>query len=312
MIRTCAFLAISFCLVGLSCAICPREENLKPFCECNELGFACVQSGSNTKPWEIKEYFEKLSSLIPEDIVYEQLRLEKTNLKEIPAGTFDKFKFSNFSIIFNPKLEFVHPDAFGASYETAMEMGLSSNPLLTNDGSDHTVYDAFNVLNKFKRLQYLYFFDNSITSLPDNAFGTHPELQTLILSYEEFAANLKTIGKRVFSGLPNLVDLRLASANISLEKIDDGAFEGMGENVEMYFVGNPIERLPEKIFKPVLDNVRKLYVGGHGVEMNCDDVSAWICADVLKYKNVLEGFLCRPESGFKDIFEYCENGKVSV
>jgi len=185
--------------------MCPPENTLKPFCEYDELGFACVQCESSTEHWNIKEYFSKTSLIIPEGIAYQQLRLEKTSLKEIPAGTFEKFKVSNFSIIFNQKLEFVHSDAFGASYETAMEMGLSSYPLLRNDGSDHTELNGFNVMSKFKRLQNLYFFDNSIISLPDNAFGSHTELRTLLLSYEEYPADFpNSLERKCSLGYQNL------------------------------------------------------------------------------------------------------------
>jgi len=307
MVRRLLFLVVSLYLVDLIVTNCPPEDDLRPFCMCNYQGFLCIQSGDETDPWDIKDYFERLSPLIAEDTVFPQLKLRNTELKEIPAGTFQNFKFRNISILFNKYLDFIHPDAFGATHETTTELILSSNPRLTNDGSGHNEHDVFDVVNKFKRLQNLYLFDDSIASFPDEAFGKHPELEDLILSYDdESPANLRSIGKRVFSGLPKLVDLRLAYANISPEIIHDKAFDGIGGNVEINLKGNPISRLPKKKFKTLLDNARKVFVGGPQATMECDEESAWICKDVPKYKEVLEGFRCRYDSEFEDIFEYCE------
>jgi len=88
--------------------------------------------------------------------VYYQLKVQNTNLKEILDGTFAKFKFTYRTIVFNQILEYIHPDALGTSHDTTTESNIPFNPLLTNEGPNHTPFDIFIDASKFKRLKLLY------------------------------------------------------------------------------------------------------------------------------------------------------------
>jgi len=253
------------------------------------------------------DFFDKVSTLIPEDTVYDSFHLHDTTLKEIPAGAFKKIKFQNITMYDNNKLEYIHPDAFGATLKTLTALYIEGNEGLTNEGLSDPAYNLFNVLNQFKNLEYLVIDANPIQSLPDNAFGTLPSLTYLRFDFSEATdINLKKIGSKPFSGLPKLQTLLLDFSDILLENIAKDAFEGIGKDAHVILGGFKFTTLPEEVFKPLLKNAKKVTTEYKTDRVSCNEDSDWICNGMAEYRDRMEHFVCPEGSEFKDIFEYCE------
>jgi len=282
---------------------CPSQDELAPHCKCRDLILYCdVEEEA-----DVIGYFDRISALIPEETVYDRFRLSNPTWKEIPAGTFKKLKFRNMTLSHNHELEYIHPDAFGATLETTTMLEFKMNGKLTNEGLSDPAFSLFNVVNKFQNLEALDIYYNPIPTLPDNAFGSLPNLRYLFFELTRNGAK-KTFGSKPFAGLPQLETLMLYLSDISQEEIAEDAFEGIAKDAFVKFYSFNFTTLSEKIFKPLLDGVKhvKIRLPPDNDGMNCNENSAWICKDVPKYKGVLEGFGCPKDSGFSDIFDYCE------
>jgi len=297
---------VACCALKEVSSFCPAEAELGPYCYCEGLYFTC-DAKYDMKPWDIVGFFDKVSTLIPEDTVYDRFRLQSTTLKEIPAGAFKKIKFRNITMDFNNNLEYIHPDAFGATLETTTILSVDNNEILSNEGLSNPAYNLFNVLNKFKNLEYLYIYDNPIQSLPDNAFVSLPNLVELLLAVSGEKGIGKKIGSKPFVGLPKLQYLRLVFSDISLDDIAEDAFEGIGKDSHVSLESMKFNRLPEKIFKPLLDNARKVEISPYEEnQIECNEESDWICKGMAEYRNRIEGFACPKGSEFNNIIEYCD------
>jgi len=289
-------------------SFCPAETELEPYCHCDDLDFIC-NAKHEMQPWDIVGFFDKVSTLIPEDTVYDSFNLEATTLKEIPAGAFKKIKFRNITLYLNDELEYIHPNVFGSTLETLTILHIEGNHGLTNEGLSDPTYNLFNFLNQLRNLEDLHIYDNPIQSLPDNAFGTLPSLTNLLFDLAATNITLKKLGSRLFSGLPKLQTLQLHFSDILLENIAKDAFEGIGKDAHVFLKDFKLTTLPEKIFKPLLDNARRVSIqypenGNDGIA--CNEEFDWICKDMAEYQNRIEGFVCLKGSEFNDIFEYCE------
>jgi len=301
------FLTVT-CYFKVTSSVCPPVNEIAPYCTCDESDFLCESQNKPNEPWDIVTYFDKVSTLIPEDTVYERFHLGFTDLKEIPAGAFKKIKFINITIYLNDKLEVIHPDAFGETLETTTKISIDVNYALTNEGLGDPSYDLFSVIRKFKNLEKLYITSNKIQSLPDSAFGSLPNLWNIMFSFSDDPAAVNKIGSKPFAGLPKLEILRLDSAS-SLSppiEISEDAFQGLAKDVEVDFHIFKLVKFPEKTFRPLLDTASKVDISPYASEVDCGEESAWICKDMPKYRDKIRGFTCLSGSEFKDIFDYCE------
>jgi len=76
-------------------AFCPPENELLPLCYCDEPHLICGKTFSAPEEFDIKGYFDRISTLVPEDTVFDWIRLHNIQHKEIPAETFKTIKFRN-------------------------------------------------------------------------------------------------------------------------------------------------------------------------------------------------------------------------
>jgi len=303
----CVVFVLMCCYWKVISSVCPPVNEIAPYCTCDGSDFLCETANKPNEPWDIVTYFDKVSTLIPEDTVYEKFLLGLTDFKEIPAGAFKKMKFINITIRLNDKLEVIHPDAFDATLETTTKLFIDANVALTNERLGDPSYDIFNVIRKFKKLENLVIYDTPIQSLPDNAFGSLPNLVYRRFRFSDEPAAMHKIGSKPFAGLPNLQILMLEAISSTAEIAKD-AFESVAKDVDVYFGDFNLSKLLEKMFKPLLENARQVEIDLplENEGMDCNEESAWICKDVPKYQSVLKGFVCRKDSEFNDIFDYCE------
>jgi len=287
------YLSLVYLYFGLVFAKCPPESEIQPYCYCDdtELFLGCRHPDDDNETWDIKAYFDKLGKLIPEDTIFEGLHISYTQLKEIPAGAVKTIKARNISIHLNDKLEFIHPDSFEATLEITTILAVTQNELLTNQGPGHTPYDVFNFVNKFKNLEELFMESNKITVFPENALGPLNNLVYFKFGYDSNHGDiLKRMESKIFSQLPKLQSLVLSYADIMLEKLAPDTFEGMAPGAQVDLRANHLWELPKTVFKVLLDNAKTIYFDG-GNYFGCSETSSWICEDLPKYQNKLDGFL---------------------
>jgi len=293
-------------LCGLSFAdVCPPAEKLSP-CSCDESQqtISCISVRGR---FDIKEVFDRVEPLIPDTTIFNKLEIrECSSLLEIPENAIRTLKFISIDISMNQNLQSIHLNAFNATYSVTTNLSLWNN-YISNDSPHER--DIYNFFNKFKNIQSIWIPSNLLTSVPDNAFDLLPKLNDLYLGSNQ----IKSIGRKAFSKLPNMKKLYLSSDSISNTAIAADAFESVSQSLVVDLTYNSYQFLDESSFKPLLDNVNSVAVGGHSCSrtgcsyrrLTCDSRANWICKEVDKYKNKLSGFLCTGK--YDNIWEYCES-----
>jgi len=278
---------------------CPPEDIMLP-CRCN---FTFVLRCEYIKTeFNIKEYFERVAPLFPEDTVFEALYLISTNLTEIPPEATQSLKFKFIFIDDTPTLKYVAPDAFKGSENVTETLNIRGTQI------NNTVFD---LINSFPKLDTLIMAENLLESIPSEAFGALKNLKHILIG----DSNIANIGSRAFSKLTALRRFECFRCNIFAENWGPDSFEGVQPTFNLDF--SQIINwafLNETYWKPVLDNVGKLVIGGdydcgfggcRKREYFCDERADWICNRGVDYIGKISGFYCVGGNGVTRLSHYC-------
>jgi len=297
-------------LCGLSFAeICPPADKLSP-CSCDE-NKKTITCKSVRGRFDIKGVFDRVGPLIPDTIIFDNLEIfDCSSLLEIPENAIQTLKFVSIDISMNENLEYIHPNAFNATYSVTTNLSIWNNYISNDSPQEHDIY---NFLNKFKKIESIWIPGNQLSTVPENAFDSLPKLYDLYLGSNQ----IKSIGSKAFSKLSNMKKLYLSVDSISNNAIAVDAFESVSKSLNVDLTFNNYQFLDESSFKTLLDNVKYVSVGGSAcgmsgcsyIRLTCDSRANWICKDMDKYQNKLGGFLC--DTKYDNIWEYCKSIQIN-
>jgi hypothetical protein len=309
------FLAVYFltatCNVNVE-AICPPPEDFTP-CTCNN-GTLVISCARINQQFDIKATFDKLSLIVPESTVFNELVISETSLYTIPYGTIRSFKFKNIMIEKNSNLTYISPNAFNSNSTQATE-----SISLYNNALGGTI--SFEFWKTFNNLQRVSMIGNKEkTGISSTTLTSNKNLRSVFLGSNKFVS----IGAFAFAGLTELSTVYMSSNDLDPNGISPDAFKNLSSTttLEVDLTFNPlIDHLNETIFKSLLDfPVARLKVDGSRCNsvhceyeyLYCDQRADWICLNVEEYKPKLTGFLCVGGGLPKDVWEYCEiNNKIA-
>jgi len=298
------FLVLLFC--GLTLAeVCPPADKLSP-CSCDENKRTITCSGVRGR-FDIKAVFDRVEPLIPDSTVFDKLEIIScSSLLEIPENAIQTLKFVAIDLTMNENLEYIHPNAFNATYAVTKSLNFWNDFISNDSPHERDIYDLF---NKFKNVESIWVPNNQLTSVPEDAFESLPYLFDLYLGNN----NIKSIGNYAFAKLPNLNKLYMSFNQISSNGISEYAFKSVDNSLVVDLTSNNIQYLEESSFKTLIESALSVSVGGTYCSMSgctyahliCDSRADWICKDVQKYQNKLKGFLCY--QNFDNIWDYCKS-----
>ncbi|XP_013776365.1 oplophorus-luciferin 2-monooxygenase non-catalytic subunit-like [Limulus polyphemus] len=190
---------------------CPSEELFLP-CECE--GSAVIQCNKAKTTSEVVESFKQKF----EDFgAFGTFHMKNTPVSKIPSRLFGPAKFYSFRITGNLNLNSVEDNAFAGSEPFAEHIDISNNAI-----SSPSVFQA---ISKLDQLKYINLENNSLTEVPNNAFGNQA-LQFISLRYNK----IQSVGQYAFQHLANLERLDLRNNLITL--LQDNVFDFVKTTVD--------------------------------------------------------------------------------
>jgi len=132
-----------FVSLSLGQEICPSPDTLAP-CTCTDGSKPTISCRGIRGRWDIKATFDNFSSLIDSNIVFEELEIIDTPLFEIPSNAVSILKFLTLNIMNNQNLEYIAPDAFGATRNVTTRIELWNNYLKNEEPYERDLFEFFN------------------------------------------------------------------------------------------------------------------------------------------------------------------------
>ena len=98
---------------------------------------------------------------------FDEFYLNNTLITHLPSNVFKDSTFEEISIENNEKLKTIDKNAFNSSNSYIKRVFIKNNPVLS-EGLDNSLFKA---LSELKNMEEIWFWNNNITEIPENAFN---------------------------------------------------------------------------------------------------------------------------------------------
>ncbi|XP_054155305.1 uncharacterized protein LOC128953810 [Oppia nitens] len=163
---------------------------------------------------------------------FSRLYINNTALKILPENSFRDVTFDEIIIDGCKNLELLHEKSFTATNLITKSITFRNNQKLSN-------ISVFDILSKFINLEEIYFFNNNIKHIPDEAFKPVIGPQVKLEFIQFYGKTIESIGNNPFAHLNNLKLLDIS--HTSIKTIGEKAFEfnTVSDNyLTIYLFGN--------------------------------------------------------------------------
>ena len=203
---------IAFWSVALS--VCPPKESLSP-CTCFNDNIYC----QGKEDLDLLKVFERLSENTTQKHFYE-LNVNNAKIKELEENCLKGFTFEVIWIYDCPELTTINRNAFNETTLVTKDLQIYGNPKLSSP--DNSIFE---VLSKFKRVEYIYLGQSNITEIPSEAFKPVNGNQDHLINIHINSTSLAKIGERAFFHLNSLNFIQISNTNIQTIPANAFAFE---------------------------------------------------------------------------------------